>query len=444
MQRDDAPHTPWVGCIDCGQRITADRARWCPRCGAALATYATPTPHDTPAPRDATPGRGTRPFPRSLGRVGPAAVAAALVGVVVITSTSTPGGSGATSSGPNPLAPSAAVNDRDAIDPAHLEPDRVRPPPCAPDGCVRWQRSLDGEVVAAGHGRVLVLGDTALEGLDAGTGEPRWTADLADLVPAGDDGSPGRSLADPLAPAAVVPAEDGAVVVAPSAVAWITDDGRRAWTHRVRGFLARDAEVLADHVAVRTRSPRGSGPFGQLKVLDRATGELQWRREVAAVHGDRSVPIELPRHLASERVPADAPVLVSAAGARLEALEPADGAVRWSQPLGEPPAQVLRRGDVVELDGRDRRRVLRLVDGQPSRRDEGFPHSGPPRATSESAQVVLPDGTVWRSGDGGPIRLDRGRRTVTITDVGLQLLAVDPPVIGGPDRVAGVVFPGGG
>jgi hypothetical protein len=329
------------------------------------------------------------------------------------------------------------------IDPTALAERAVRHDPvCEPAGCVAWRSPLDDEVAAAGHGLVLLLGDRSVRALDGASGAPRWSADVTDLT--SGRGSSGRGSPS-LGRAALVPAEEGVLVVTPGALASFTRDGARAWTHRLTGFVARDAAVQGDRVVVRTRSPRGAGPFGRVSVLDLADGTERWGREVAAIHPDAAIPDPLPRHLGASQVPDDAPVLVTGPDRTLEALDVDDGELVWSTPLGDPPAQVRRRGGVVTLADATGRRDLTLRDGGPHRTGESFPPRGSAGARHDGAwEVALADGTVLGEHDGRsrPLARDEGR--VHLLDEELVLVGTDPVVVADPDRVVGVRLRTGG
>lgn len=441
LRRPTAPGRTRPACHACGTSPPR-RARWCPRCGAALDAAG--------STRRRGPWAGR---PRVGGTALAVVVAVALAGVVATTSTSLHlpwprAGDTARTAAPGvrdtPTDPAVAAR----TDPHTVSvgaPQRAAGPPavCRPEGCIAWQRALDGELAAAGGAHVYLHDGYAIEALDAVTGASRWRAELDDLIDADDRNRLIGGFAGQLTPSPLVPTDDGVLVVAPGRATWVDADGQRRWIHRLRGYTASDAVVQGGQVLLHTRNPRGSGPLGQLQALDATTGEPRWTRNVAAVHLDRRLPESLPRHLGTASLPDDAPVLVSATRRRLAALDPHTGEVVWSRPLGKPPARIERRGDVVWHVQDGRSRVLRLVDGTPHPLASYRPTIDLIDELPATA-TTLPGSVRWHRDADGRGQLDHPDGDVEVLDPTLALLGSDPPVIGDTDRVVGLSPAGGG
>jgi outer membrane protein assembly factor BamB len=310
-------------CNLCGTSWDA-RARFCGRCGHALAAH-------SPAPPEGAATGDRRWLIVAGALVGVVALLAGVVALLDDLPLPRTGGDPAVS-----LPDAEEVGEGQGLDRqereaalAPFDPDRTV---CAPAGCELWRRPLR-EMLAPGHwvtGSPVVLEDEQLIGLDIETGAPRWQLPVGDELRAREGGP--VELAAGLT---VLAGNDELVVLANThGVQLVTQSGVTRWT---RSLPADGEHLLWAHptqtaVLVVHEAPPQLAEVDELEsgdelplevtitALDARDGELRWSHVATRV-------FPLPRLVDQEEV-----VLVGAADGVIMALALADGEPRYELP----------------------------------------------------------------------------------------------------------------
>ncbi len=279
-------------CMACGEDW-GPAARWCGRCGERLSADA-----------------GTSGRARLRDRT--VRLAAAVIGVVVVTTAVLTGSDGRVPGAPPRTAADTPGGDADPDDTVVVDPSAAprtpAPPPPDPavrscdlddpgDPCVRWQLALPAEqraMVAVTRGRIVTVEGSGQVSVRAGaTGEPWWQAQFA-------------------------PDPDAEVLPTVASTLPVLADGTLRFLDLGTGTVIGGAEVRRPDQAVSAEAwlLTVEGPAIRARAV---TGELAWQRRLTPT--ERAV------------LTSGAPYVV-AGGQRLTRLFGTTGQDRWQQDLG--------------------------------------------------------------------------------------------------------------
>lgn len=303
-----------VECGTCGARWPAARARFCGSCGAALTAL------------PAVPGS---PFGRRRLRLSARPVAALLVALALAVAvlavepglTLRPTEQHVALPDPDDVQAGAGLSrDEAEAAVAPFSTDRLT---CQPDGCERWRRPVREawSRVAAVDGRLLLLDDGDLVGVDLDTGLDLWRMPVAGTIHAAGTGEavPWRPQPHRLG---ITAGEQHFMLTDTTGVVQLRGaDGRIHWTVQLPIRELWWVVTMDDLVVVTgAPTPARSASDSVVGALSAADGQVRWMR---------TDPRAELQHASSLGI------VVHTGGDELEVLDPATGEVRFRHEAAE-------------------------------------------------------------------------------------------------------------